>query len=152
MATETDIQQIQAKIKPVLGKKVWHAMIGAGCAIIIDLGKQMPPKPPLNEPVGEWHIFIDGAAWRMDKDSTILVASEDPQPKLKQAIQRLEGHSLQSVDLFLPALETTFHFEDNFTLHLFPIFTEERNGWVLFMPDDYELVIGPAGNWSYQKS
>jgi hypothetical protein len=113
------------------------------------------PIPPLNQKGrvhGEWHLWIYDCAWRLDEGNTVLVASEDERSKIERAIQCIEGRILTSVVVVPPALETSFDFENKIVLHLFPIYTENVEHWMLFTPEKKVLVIGPGTNWSYDES
>ncbi|MGH2769528.1 MAG: hypothetical protein ACRDJF_03275, partial [Actinomycetota bacterium] len=82
----------------------------------------------------------------------VIAASEDPRPKIETAIQRLEGLTIHSIELFLPALDTVFLFNKRVALRLFPVFSEEYEHWMVFTPDARVLVIGPGARWSYHQA
>jgi hypothetical protein len=150
--TETDIHEIQLKIEPLLGKKAWGVSLGVGSFVTLEFGAPLPYEKIPNRFHGEWHLWITHCAWRLEVGIKVLAASEDPRPKLKKAVQHLEELALCSVVLTLPALQTTFTFDNRVVLHLFPIYTEEFECWMLYTPDGNVLTIGPGDRWSYKNS
>ncbi len=150
--TEMDIHEIQAKIQPLLGKKAWGVSIGVGSFLTLDFGAKLIDKKVPERPYGEWHLWITHCAWRLEKGTEVIVASEDPRSELKKKVLSLENLALQSVKLTAPALETTFFFEGETILRLFPIYTQEYDHWKLYTPDENVLVIGPGTQWLYHSA
>jgi hypothetical protein len=149
-----DIQEIQAKIKPVLGQKAWGVSLGHGSFITLNFGKVrkflLKEKEGENS-IGEWHLWVYNCAWRLEKDNDVLAASEDSRSKLEIAIQILEGLAIHSINIFEPAWDATFTFEQNVTLRLFSLYSEEYEHWILYMPDEQVFVFGPGTEWSCVK-
>lgn len=150
--TESDIQEIQARVSPLLGQPAWGVALGVGSFITLEFGASQPPAQGHERPHGEWHLWVYCCAWRLDGNGEILAGSEDARPKLEAAVQRLNGLAVRAFDIQPPALETTVTFDEGIALRLFPIFSEGFEHWMLYTPDGNVLTIGPGTEWSYEKA
>jgi hypothetical protein len=149
--TQADIQEIEKKISPLLGKRGWGAGLGYGSFITVEFGDPIPSQQQ-KKSRGEWHLWIYCCVWYIEKDNKLLAASEDPRPKLEAAVQYLDNRILHSVKLLPPAFETVFTFDEGIILHLFPVYSEEYEHWKLYTPNGNVLLIGPGTSWSYENS
>lgn len=147
--TSKNIGEIQKKISSLIGKKAWNVSLGEGSFITIEFGKPCLSAENATKIHGEWHLWIYCCAWRLEQENEVIAASEDPRSKLEEAIKKLEGLRIQSIDLFSPAFDTLLTFEQQTFLRLFPIYSEEYEHWMLFTPDENVLTIGPGTDWSY---
>lgn len=147
--TQADIREIQARIAPLLGQKAWGVSLGVGSFVTLEFGVSIPYDKLPHRSHGEWHLWITHCAWRLEEGTEVIAASEDPRFELKKAVQCMENLALCSIDLALPALETTLAFEEEIVLHLFPIYTKEFEHWMLYTPDGNVLTVGPGSSWSY---
>ena len=150
--TERDILEIQAIIKPLLGKKAWGVFLGFGSFITLQFGSSVPLERMPKLPHGEWHLWITYCAWRLEEKDVFLAGCEDPRPELEQAVQHMEGLPLCSVLITAPAMETVLTFGDGVVLRLFPVHSIEAESWKLYTPDGKVLCIGPGAKWSYKSS
>jgi hypothetical protein len=148
MITDRDIQTVKSKIEPILGQKAWGVSLGEGSFLTLNFGCKILSKNKDSDINGEWYLWIYYCAWRLEKNNQVLAASEDSRSKLEAAIRHLEGLTIQSIDILKPAWDTIISFEKNIVLRLFPIYSEEYEHWILFMPDDYVLTIGSGTDWS----
>jgi hypothetical protein len=146
------IQEVQAKINPLLGQKAWGVSLGLGSFLTLEFGEPLPTDDKHPKVHGEWHLWLYNCAWRLEEKDEILTASEDDQDKLEIAIRRLENLTLTSVDLVFPALDAIFIFEHQVVLRLFAIHSEEYEHWLLYIPDGNVLTVGPGNCWSYGSS
>lgn len=148
--TQSDIQEIKAKLLPLFGKKAWDVSLGVGSFITIEFGNPVAPESEEGRTHGEWHLWVCSCAWRLEEGDEVLAGSDDPRETLQEAIRCIEGLSLQSVELFPPAPDVVFRFGDNVVLRLFPCeFVEESEHWMLFTPDENVLTLGEEGGWTY---
>ena len=145
---ENDIREIQARVAPLLGQKVWGAALGTGSFVTLEFGAVRPGQGPGTRDHGEWHLWIYCAAWRLEQEDAVLAASEDPRPKLEQAVTRLNGLALDVIEVRRPALEAIFQFEQGIALRVFPIFSEGFEHWMIYMPDGNVLTAGPGTSWN----
>ncbi len=148
--TDTDLNDIQAIIRPLLGQEAWGVALGEGSFITLEFGARRPTTRARERPHGEWHLWVYCCAWRLDGNDAVIAASEDMRTTLEAAVQRLNGLALRAVDIRRPALETTLTFDNGITLQLFPVFSEDFEHWMLYTPEGKVLTIGPGTNWSYE--
>ncbi|HEY3992059.1 MAG TPA: hypothetical protein VGM01_04170 [Ktedonobacteraceae bacterium] len=150
-----DITEIQTKLRGVIGKKAWGVKHGIGTFVTMEFGKPVPSKRPGGKSHGEWHLWVYGGAWRLEKGEQVLVASEDDQTKIETEIQCLERHTLQSFEILTPALDAVLTFEQDIVLRIFSIYSEETedrgmDNWRLYTPDAGSVItVHPGGKWSY---
>lgn len=145
---KTDISEIQAYISPMLGKKAWGVSLGQGSFITLEFGTPVLPEEEQGKIHGEWHLWIYCCCWRLEQGEEVLAASEDAPSKLEEAIKKLEGLALGSVEILPPAWDTILNFEQQVILRLFSIYSEDYEHWMLFMPDGNVINIGPGTDWS----
>ncbi|MGH2480985.1 MAG: hypothetical protein ACRDHW_15125 [Ktedonobacteraceae bacterium] len=152
---QKDIAEIQAKLQGVVGQKAWGVAHGVGSFVTIEFGQPLPPENPKGKSHGEWHLWVYGGAWRLEKGEHVIVASEDDQTKIEAEIKYLEGCVLQSFEVMTPALDALLTFEQESVLRIFSIYSEETDdrgmeSWMLFTPDAGNVItVHPGGRWSY---
>ncbi len=152
---QKNIAEIQTKVQGVLGKKAWGLEHGIGTFVTMEFGKPLPPEGPHGKSHGEWHLWIYGGAWRLEKGEHVVVASEDAQAKIEAEIQCIEGCILQSFEIITPALDALLTFEHDIILRIFSIYSEENehrgmDNWMLYTPDAGNVItVHPGGKWSY---
>lgn len=152
---QNDIAEIHAKLQGVIGKKAWGVEHGIGTFVTMEFGQPMPPEYPNGKSHGEWHLWVYGGAWRLEKGEQVVVASEDDQTKIETEVQCLEGCVLQSFEIMTPALDSVLTFEQEIILRIFSVYSEEIEGrgmdnWRLYTPDAGNVItIHPGGKWSY---
>jgi hypothetical protein len=149
---KTDIQEIQAKISSILGKKAWGVSLGVGSFITLEFGNPIKSDEENQRTHGEWHLWVYCCEWRLEKGLEVLAGSEDERTKIENAIQELEGLVLQSIDILQPAWDTIFKFENDVILRLFSVHSEDYENWMLYTPDGNVLTVGPGASWSYESS
>ena len=150
-----DIIEIQTKLQGVLGQRAWGVAHGVGTFVTMEFGQPLPPEDPHGKSHGEWHLWVYGGAWRLEKGEQVVVASEDDQTKIEAEIQCLEGCILQSFEIMTPALDALLTFEHDIVLRIFSIYSEETeergmDNWKLFTPDAENVItVHAGGTWSY---
>ncbi len=145
-----NINEIKSKFSKLLGQKAWDAFLGVGSFLTLEFGKPLPEKH--GTIYGEWHLWIYCCVWRLEEAGKVLVASEDERSKIQSAIVLLEGLALQSIEIQPTIWDTVFTFENEVTLKLFSIHSEEYEHWMLFVPDGNVLTLGSSSEWSYESS
>lgn len=152
---QKDIAEVQAKLQGVIGQKAWGVERGIGRFVTIEFGQPQPPKRPYGKSHGEWHLWVYGGAWRLERGGQVLVASEDASSKIEAEICCLEGCVLQSFEVVTPALDAFLTFEQEIVLRIFSVYSEEpedrvRDNWRLYTPDAGNVItVHPGGSWSY---
>lgn len=147
-----NVQEIQAKVEPLLGQKAWGVSLGFGSFLTLEFGQPLPPSKERQKIHGEWHLWLYNCAWRLEEWDKILAASGDERDKIETAIHRLENLTLQSVDLLPPAWDAVFTFEHLVILRLFATYSQDYEHWFLYAPDGNVLAVGPGSFWSYESS
>ncbi|HEU5375948.1 MAG TPA: hypothetical protein VFV38_10950 [Ktedonobacteraceae bacterium] len=152
---QKDIADIQAKLQGIIGNRAWGVKHGIGTFITLEFGQPVSPTYPDGKSHGEWHLWVYGGAWRLEKEGRVIVASEDDRTKIEMEIQCIEGCVLQSFEVMTPALDALLVFEDEIVLRIFSIYSEETeergmDNWLLYTPDAGNVIIvHPGGKWSY---
>ena len=156
--SQADLLEVQTKLSPMLGQKPWGAAIDENRCLSFELGERIQhPAQPESLPSGdrtardggEWHLLIYSCVWRIEKDGRMLAGLDIQEPEMKAILEALENKALVSVELSPPLWDTSFVFEDGFTLRTFSVYTEEEIHWQLFAPDGNVLSLGPGTSWSY---
>jgi hypothetical protein len=102
-------------------------------------------------PADTWQVRIYSVAWRIERESGILVGSDDPEDQLAGAVRVLNGQPIIDVDVRRPSLDTTFVFE-GCALRIFPVtaLVDKRmwQQWSLHAPSGRILDIGPGTSFS----
>lgn len=152
---QKNIAEIQKQLQGVIGKKAWGVKHGIGTFVTMEFGQPLPSKYPNGKSHGEWHLWVYGGAWRLEKGEQVVVASEDDQRKIETEIRCLEGGVLQSFEVMTPALDALLTFEQEIVLRIFSIYSEETDdrgmdNWRLYTPDAGNVItVHPGGKWSY---
>lgn len=149
---QTDLISIREKIQPLVGQRPWDVSLGHGSFLTMDFGGKRPERWSSLPARGDWHLWVQHVAWRLEQAEAVLAACEDPRPELAIAVKVLQGRTLQAMEVRTPALETTMTFEDGIVLRLFPVYTTAYEHWWLFTPNGNVLAIGPGIDWSYHLS
>ncbi len=136
---------------------MYNLKLGYGSFLTMDFGRQIQviTRTKRGEKLstrGEWHIWIYMCSWRIDKNKTPLVGSNDSREKIELALQKANNKKLLKYEILNDSLDAIFHFENKVTLSLFNTNTEEGEHWLLFTPDKNVLTIGPSNSISYGPS
>jgi len=79
-------------ISGLQGKKVSRARCSIGSVLLLDFGKlETVGKGKQKMEIGEWHLFIEMAAWAISKHGKAFLNSEDVSSEIKSTISRIEG-------------------------------------------------------------
>jgi len=100
---------------------------------------------------GEWILWTDSSMWRLEGTNGVLTAWEDPRPIMAAAIAQLNGRRLRSVEIAPLSADTTCTFEGGLVLRLFSTYMDPEGDdahWMLFVPQDRVLVLGPSTRWA----
>ena len=148
------------------GREVWSAKLGIGSHLTVDLGDRLEQRlvfggKERTRAIGEWRLWIQLAAWRLEDDSQVLLGSEDPRPAIAEKIAVLHGRRITAVNVTAPALETVFDF-DGVKLLVFPVHsglgsasdTSPHTQWSLWRPqgDIVSVSSGPDCGWAIEPS
>lgn len=141
----------------ILGMKPTRVKLGHGSFITMDFGRDIPQEMktrngPQMRYFGEWHLWIYMCAWRIDKDKKPFAGSEDSREKIENCLSELANRTLKKVEILNTAFDTKFLFDEDIELYLFSFYTEDREQWMLFTPEEKVFKAGPGSEWSYHDS
>ena len=139
---------IQEHFKPIVGQRPWRARLGTGSFLTFDFGGRVKEDRHFR---GEWHLWIYQAKWRLTHGDRELANSDSERQTIEIAIRRLEnpGCELSKVK-FEPRNSVTEFMFGQFRLIVSPADylddpDESDEYWLLFMPDNTVLTVGPGG-------
>jgi hypothetical protein len=135
----------------VLGLPAWNASQGHGSFLTFEFGdERLDASGRLLR--GDWHLWIQMAAWRIEDATAVLAACEDGREVIAGALGVIEGRALTSVVATGPALDTVFSFSDvhvrTFSLRSRVEEDASLDSWWLFRPDDRVLAVTERGTWT----
>lgn len=113
-----------------MGKEAWHIRRGVGSFLTMEFGE---PGREIREPVavrpgtpprirralsrrqvtihGEWHLWIDQAAWCIEQRDETLAESESSDELIDEAAKQLDGQRLTAISRKSERQTTTFEFD-----------------------------------------
>ena len=150
--SKSDVERLMPRMAGWIGHKARNVSLGIGSYLTMDFGRAIEVlisnKHKLTR--GEWHLWVQYCAWRIEARGKVVAGSDDPRDKLEHAVKYFEGLALESVNVIPPAPDVIFVFEKDVVLRLFPFnFTGNYEDWYLYTPDGYVLVLGGKKSWDY---
>ena len=164
--TLSKFDQLKKKNLPGIFSQLTQDLIGERCTqvhfsygdeLCLDFGKLSPcDHPKLRDLLeGEWILCTRTTPWRIFADQQLILDSEIPKTdeEIEQAKQfaqeQIQGKTLVNLAINAEDLTTSLHFDDRYSLILYPdLDDEDLQHWVLFMPTEQVLTIGPGYTWS----
>jgi hypothetical protein len=148
--------------------EAWSTTLGYGSNLFVDLGERrersyMVAGQPRTREIGSWSLWVQSAAWRLEDDTRVIVACEDPRPAIAEQIPVLQGRRITAVKVIRPALETVFDF-GGVRLLVFPAHSGlslttassaspvDRVQWSLWRPHGDILTVLPDSTWIVEPS
>jgi len=137
---------IHAYFEPIEGQRPWRARLGYGSFLTFDFGPRFRSNGHLR---GEWHLWIYQSNWSLTHGERRLADSNSDRHLIALAVRRLEGERLTNVK-FDPSTSVTQLLFGEFSLAVSPADyladPDERDEyWLLFMPHNVVLRVGPGG-------
>lgn len=137
---------IREYFKPIVGQRPWRARLGVGSFLTFEFGRKVKEDHHLR---GEWHLWIYEAKWSLLHGGRKLADSDSRQEAIEVAVRRLEFFELRKVKFDPQSSITEFTF-GHFRLIVSPADylpdPDERDEyWLLFMPNNEVLTVGPGG-------
>ena len=160
MLTQRDLDQIQALIQPIIGKRAWGVKAVLDSYIYLEFGSPRLRHARRPQPVtvrGEWLFWVTFAVWRLERDGSVIAGSQDRFAQFSPVVEVLEGKILLSAQVSLPALDVVLTFEDDLRLRLFIAHHLKRGdfgpieGWNLYTPENKVLTAGASQTWSHRR-
>jgi hypothetical protein len=161
-----DATRLADALAGMTGVEAWSVELGIGSMLTIDLGGQVETRYTVHgreatDIVGEWSLWIQLAAWRLEDAAEVLLGSEDPRPMIAEKIAVLRGRRVTAVTVTPPALETVFDF-DGIRLLTFPVDSGVASlpgkppdvQWSLWRPQGDIVSVTPGAEeaWSVEPS
>ena len=147
----------ESLFQKIIGIKPTRVKQGHGSFITIDFGHDIPEQVKtrnglITKYFGEWHLWVYMCAWRIDKDKKPLVGCEDSREKIENCLTELAQRQLNKVSILNDAFDAKLVFGEDIELHFFSFYTQEREQWLLFTPEQKVFRAGPGNEWSYHDS
>jgi hypothetical protein len=162
-----DAARLAEALAGLTGVEAWSARLGIGSHLTVDLGGRVEDRYTARgreviRVAGEWRLWVQLAAWRLEDAAQVLVGCEDPRPVIAERIAILDGRRVTAVTVMPPGLETVFDF-DGVRLLVFPIHSSlgvtpgepgERTQWSLWRPqgDIVSVAPGSGETWTLKPS
>ncbi|MFI9811361.1 hypothetical protein [Saccharothrix variisporea] len=143
--SEPGVAALVEVLDSLVGLAPWRVRLGHGNFVTADFGRVVVPPGESGER-GEWHLWIYGAAWRIDSARDVVAGSEDTREVMSAAVGGLEGERLLGVRLRTPSLGLDLDF-GGVVLRVFPVTTRVEDHWMLFTPSGEVFVAGPGSRW-----
>jgi hypothetical protein len=139
-------------IAPLIGRPAWGVRQGHATTVTFEFGRPQSSGSG-TEPRGDWRLWIYRTAWRIEDSRSVLAACGDGRRVTAEALARLEGRPLVSVEASRPSFDTVFGFDGIF-VRTFDVWSSPddrgNESWKLYTPANRVLVVGPGRRWSYR--
>ena len=136
------LDEIRGHLTGIVGKQPWAVTLGFGSFLTLEFGGPVPT--PEGRPHGQWHLWIYGAAWRIERGEKIMAASEDDRSTLSEDVKVLDGKILRSAKLAAMPGDVTLEFESDLRLRTFAVYSQFMAHWFLYLPQGKVLTVGPG--------
>jgi hypothetical protein len=147
--TTNATQSIQGYFQPLVGQAAWGVALGEGSFVTIEFGEVVSPESSAEKAHGTWHLWVYCCAWRLETQDDVLAYSEDDRGRLAEVVKSLEGQVLEGMAIDFPGGDTVLRFSGGLVLRLMPIYAEDYEHWILYMPEG-SLVFGPGTRWGFE--
>lgn len=153
-----EIELFCSQVNKLIQRECWSVIAGEGSGshVSIDFGEKLGRNKPLSNPnipeisrkyYGEFSIYIEECAWRLESIETIICGSLSPNDNngiIINGLNRLVGKKVEDVNIIRPALDLEIIFEDSLKLILFcnTLTIEDGDNYTLFFPERVYSVQG----------
>jgi hypothetical protein len=133
---------IQSVINVLVGQKSWGVSSGVGSFLTLEFGN--PQVLPNKREHGEFHFWIYGCAWRIEKEGKFILGSQDAKEYIaEKAPSTLNDLVVKEIHIDPISLDTTIKFESGICLRTFSI-SSDMEHWILYLPERQILTAGPG--------
>lgn len=133
---------IQSIANALVGQKSWGVSSGVGSFLTLEFGNSQTS--PDKRGHGEFHLWIYGCAWRIEKEGEFIVGSQDEKEYITEtAPVILNNLVVTGVYIHPETLDTSIKFESEVFLHTFSI-SSDMEHWILYLPEGKILAAGPG--------
>lgn len=124
------IASFKRELAKLQGLECWGVIAGTGSGsmITIELGRRIQRDAPvkndniseeLRNYCGEYCVFVEGCAWRLEDNETIVCGWGEEGATIREKMRCLVGCKLTKVELSNWAFDLTLSFNDRYLLRLF---------------------------------
>lgn len=118
----------------MIGLKATNVHLGHGSFITMDFEQDK-----------KWHLWIQMAAWRIDKKGVAILGCEDEREEIGKNISILEQRTFNKVVSPDGSLDLTLQFSDEIQLKLFSLYSNRDEiafpDWTVWNPSEEELQV-----------
>lgn len=136
MNKEQIIEFLQLVSKNLEGRPVNRANNSIGSHIFIKFGKEIESvnSSGRKRMAKEWCIWISRSCWRLSKNASYVVGSNDDRKLIIPSIQNLLGRKFKYFEINSKYFEISYYFEGGYQLTTF--FNKlHEDQWIIFLPD-----------------
>lgn len=126
----------------VVGEKSWNARLGVGSFLTIEFGKEIDII--VNSTTyqrGEWHLWLYGCVWRLEKNGRLLVGCEDSREDIEPHLVDYGDRRLRDFNISAFG-DANLVFDKGLVLRVFIVSSTETENWMLYTPEHQVLVSG----------
>lgn len=162
-----DFESIQERLTPLAGMVAWGCVagVGTGSMVSLEFGEKRPRAKPVKNPrldplirnyEGEWSLYIQDAAWRLDGPEEVLCSSRSSNEaggEMLQGLHQLTDAVVTGVKLFKPGGDLLLVFSNGLKLTLFCDCMNEDEGdnYSVFAPS-FIFTVKPKSKWTLRNS
>ncbi|GEA86995.1 hypothetical protein [Cellulomonas cellasea] len=147
MAAHGGEGELVEHVRGVLGLPAWLPRQGHGSFLTFEFGERRDRD---GHEHGEWHLWVQMAAWRIEDAHRVLAACEDDRQVIGAALSLLDRRPLSSIVATGPALDTVFDFS-GVLLRTFGVESQRSaddsvDNWWMRRPDGQVVAVTTAGS------
>jgi hypothetical protein len=161
------VSAIEHACSDLVGLTCWAFIAGAsaGSQVTFHLGSKRRRRYPIDNKLlspdlriyeGEWMIYVQCCAWRLDEKLRTICSSKSDNRAGKEmlvGLRRLIGSKVEISQLNATGMDLTLKFAKHQSLSLFPDCMDRKldgNNYSIFSPKAI-ITVGPGGNLSFDQ-
>jgi hypothetical protein len=129
---------------PLVGQVANGCWLGYGSTLFLEFGDRTVAQRLKNHTSGEWSLQCGSILWRIEQGDRVFAGSEDDQPEMEAAVNRLNGLVFVSGKIFKSTGDSVLRFADNIVLRTFVLTSEEDARWYMRHGEGEFLSLGPS--------
>ena len=149
-----EVDKLEREIGGLVGERCWHARLGYGDELKLDIGRKVPYKSPKLKGLlrGTWTVGSRATPWKLTCASGV-VSSRSKRSKIEAALGEVVGN-VQAVTVGSRRMSLTIKIGSQFTLTIenrSVAATDDLPYWEVFTPQRTCIQAGPGRNWVHLK-
>jgi hypothetical protein len=135
----------------LIGKSPWQISVGAESVVSMEFGAHDPRQSGVKVH-GEWSLWLNLCAWRIELPDSILVGSEDSRDAIRTAFRELNWQPIREITLEKPSVDLNILFDGGVRLRTFAVNSsgETNEQWILYTPY-LKTIIAKAGRLEFEE-